>query len=140
MKNNNTTNNANFSNIKSVNNLDNANCKLNTELNDNHNFYIQKGQLKNKSFDNISSENKENIFSSNLNYQQKAEQCERAFNLKNLVTSASRLVLEVLSSTVLKPNTLLSINAQGIANSLRNELDGYSYFGNENYPEYVRSI
>jgi hypothetical protein len=43
----------------------------------------------------------------------------------------------VISSVVLKPKTELLINAQGIEDSKRDQLDGYVFFGNENYPEYV---
>ena len=116
------------------NNLDNHNHKLNTELNDNHNFNIQKAIMKENSFENISVDQKENI------YQHQVQFRDKLINLENLVNTVPRLVVEVISSTVLPPTSTLNFNAQGIENSLRNELDGYSYFGNDNYPEYVRCI
>jgi len=43
----------------------------------------------------------------------------------------------VVSSSVLSTKTVFNINAQGLENSVRNELDGITFFGNENDKEFL---
>ena len=68
------------------------------------------------------------------------KEMEPLLTFSNKTKGAEALKQEGDNSTVLPPKSTLNFNAQGIENSLRNELDGYSYFGNDNYPEYVRCI
>ena len=68
--------------------------KLNTEINENNNFYIKKKDLKDNSFSNLSYEQKDDNIA-NINPTQDAEYKERIGILENIVNEAPKLVLEV---------------------------------------------
>lgn len=59
---------------------------------------------------------------------------------EEIIAHSKKLRLQVIEGVIIKPGTIIDINAGGLVGSKRKSKDGYAYFGTENKKVIIFSI